>query len=96
MSDVVAEAVTALNEKLGGEGIDGTAQFNVEGEGSLYVDGDGAHPGEADADVTFTADADTLKEIFEGSLNPTSAFMSGRLTIDGDMGLAMKLASTLA
>lgn len=96
MSDVVTQAVAALNEKLGGEGIDGTAQFNIEGEGSMYLDSTGAHEGEADADVTFNADADTLKEIFEGSLNPTTAFMSGRLSIDGDMGMAMKLASTLA
>ncbi|WP_439523460.1 SCP2 sterol-binding domain-containing protein [Marivita sp.] len=96
MSDVVAQAVTAMNEKLGGNGIDGTAQFNIEGEGSMVVDSAGAREGDADADVTFTADAETLREIFDGSLNPTSAFMTGRLTIDGDMGMAMKLASTLA
>ena len=54
------------------------------------MDGDDA------ADVTLTADAETFREIFDGSLDPTSAFMSGRLSIDGDMGMAMKLASTLA
>ncbi len=96
MSDVVTEAVAALNEKLGGGGIDGTAQFNVEGEGSMIVDGDGARAGDGDADVTFNADAETYREIFDGSLDPTSAFMSGRLTIDGDMGMAMKLAASLA
>ncbi len=96
MSDVVTQAVAAMNEKLAGGGIEGTAQFNIEGEGSMVVDGDGAREGTTDADVTFNADADTYQEIFDGSLNPTSAFMSGRLTIDGDMGMAMKLAATLA
>ena len=96
MSEVVTQAVAAMNEKLDGGGIDGTAQFNIEGEGSMVVDGDGAREGTADADVTFNADADTFREIFDGSLNPTTAFMSGRLTIDGDMGMAMKLAATLA
>lgn len=96
MSEVVAQAVTAMNEKLAGGGIDGTAQFNIEGEGSMVVDSEGARAGSADADVTFNADAETYREIFDGALNPTSAFMSGRLTIDGDMGLAMKLAATLA
>lgn len=96
MSDVVTQAVAAMNEKLAGAGIEGTAQFNIEGEGSMVVDGDGAREGTTDADVTFNADADTYQEIFDGSLNPTSAFMSGRLTIDGDMGMAMKLAATLA
>jgi putative sterol carrier protein len=96
MSDVVTLAVAALNEKLAGGGIDGTAQFNIEGEGSMVVDSEGAREGAADADVTFSADAETYREIFDGSLDPTSAFMSGRLTIDGDMGMAMKLAATLA
>ncbi|MFP7571557.1 SCP2 sterol-binding domain-containing protein [Marivita sp. S2033] len=96
MSDVVAQAVTGLNEKLDGGGIDGTALFNIEGEGSVIVDDAGARAGDGDADVTFNADADTFREIFDGSLNPTTAFMSGRMTIDGDMGLAMKLAATLA
>jgi putative sterol carrier protein len=96
MSDVVAQAVTALNEKLGGAGIDGTAKFNIEGEGSMMVDSAGARIGDEDADVTFNADVDTLREMFDGDLDPTSAFMSGRLSIDGDMGLAMKLAATLA
>lgn len=96
MSDVVKEAVSAMNEKLDGGGIDGTARFNIEGEGSMIVDGDGAREGDDAADVTLNADADTFREIFDGSLDPTSAFMSGRLSIDGDMGMAMKLASTLA
>lgn len=96
MSDVVTQAVTALNEKLGGADIGGTAKFNIEGEGSIMLDDSGARAGDDDADVTFNADAETLKEIFDGDLDPTSAFMSGRLSIDGDMGMAMKLASTLA
>ncbi len=96
MSDVVTQAVAAMNAKLDGEGIDGTAKFNIEGEGAMMLDSNGARPGDEEADVTFNADADTLREIFDGSLDPTAAFMSGRLSIDGDMGMAMKLASTLA
>lgn len=96
MSEMVSEAVKALNEKLNGGGIDGTAKFNIEGEGSVMVDENGAREGDEDADVTMNADADTFRQIFEGDLNPTAAFMSGRLTIDGDMGMAMKLASTIA
>ncbi|MGJ8557847.1 MAG: SCP2 sterol-binding domain-containing protein, partial [Sulfitobacter geojensis] len=39
--------------------------------------------------------ADTFKEILAGETNPTSAFMTGKLKVDGDMGMAMKLASVL-
>ena len=52
--------------------------------------------GDGEADVTISADADTFAEMLSGDLDPTGAYMSGRLRIDGDMGLAMKLATHLA
>jgi putative sterol carrier protein len=45
--------------------------------------------------VTFTATPETFQDILSGALNPTSAFMSGKLAVDGDMGAAMRLASAL-
>ena len=49
--------------------------------------------GDDDADVTMSADTDTFRAILDGDLNPTSAFMTGRLKIDGDMGAAMRLGA---
>lgn len=96
MSEVVDQAVAALNEKLGDDGFDGTAKFVIEGEGAIMLDQNGARAGDEEAEVTMTADADTFREILDGSLNPTTAFMSGRLAVDGDMGAAMRLAPALA
>ena len=79
MSDIVNEAVVVLNEKLAGSDFDGTAKFDIEGEGT----------------VMLSADAETFQSILEGDTNPTSAFMTGKLKIDGDMGMAMKLAAVL-
>ena len=56
----------------------------------------GARAGDDPAEVTLTADADTFKSILDGETNSTAAFMSGKLKVDGDMGMAMKLASALA
>jgi len=44
----------------------------------------------------LTADAETFQGIFAGSVNPTAAFMMGKLTVDGDMGLAMQLGAVLS
>ena len=96
MSDIVNEAVVVLNEKLGADGFDGTAKFDIEGEGSVMMDGAGARAADEAADVTLSADAETFQSILEGETNPTSAFMTGKLKIDGDMGMAMKLAAVLA
>lgn len=96
MSDVVTAAVAALNEKMGGAGFDGTAKFDITGEGAFMIDSAGARAGDEPADVTLSADPDTFRQIFEGDLNPTSAFMTGKLSVDGDMGMAMRLAQVLA
>ncbi len=95
MSDVINAAVAALQAKMDG-GFDGTAKFVIEGEGAIMIDGNGVHAGDEEADVTLTADADTFQEILSGDLNPTSAFMTGKLSVDGDMGKAMALGSVLA
>lgn len=95
MSDVVTEAVAALNAKMDGGFDGGTAKFVIEDEGAVIIDGDGAHAGDEDADVTLTASAETFKAILDGEENPTAAFMTGKLKIDGDMGLAMKLSGVL-
>lgn len=95
MSDVLSGAVDALNQK-DTSGFDGTAKFVIEGEGSIIIDSDGARAGDEDADVTLTADADTFQSILAGDLDPTSAFMGGQLSVDGDMGKAMALGSVLA
>ncbi|QDC10551.1 SCP2 sterol-binding domain-containing protein [Oceanicola sp. D3] len=95
MSSVVESAVTALNEKLDG-GFDGTAKFVIEDEGAIMVDSDGARAGDEEAEVTMSADAETFEAILSGDLNPTAAFMGGRLKVDGDMGMAMKLGGALS
>ncbi|WP_299557757.1 SCP2 sterol-binding domain-containing protein [uncultured Sulfitobacter sp.] len=96
MSDIVDEAVVVLNEKMAGESIGGTAKFDIEGEGAVMIDDAGARAANEEADVTLSADAETFQGIMDGSTNATAAFMSGQLKVDGDMGLAMKLAAALA
>lgn len=96
MSEMISAAVAALSEKIG-SGFDGSAKFAIDGEGAILVDGAGVREATDDdeADVTLSADADTFQEILAGELNPTSAFMGGRLRLDGDMGTAMRLGGLL-
>jgi len=44
----------------------------------------------------LTADAETFEGMLRGEINPTTAFMTGRLRIEGNMALAMKLGALLA
>lgn len=95
MSDILDHALTALSARLK-DGFDGIAKFRIEQEGCLMVDADGVRIGDEDADVTMTASVDTFRGIMDGSVNPTMAFMSGRLRIEGNMGTAMKLGAALS
>jgi len=82
--------------------INAVYQFNISGPsgGAWLVDC--TAPGGAIAEGTSAAarctvamtDADFLN-VVNGKLNPQMAFMSGKLKIQGDMGLAMKLQQIL-
>ena len=95
MSDVLSKAVTALSVKLS-DGFEAVAKFVMIDEGAIMVDATGVHLGDDAADVTLTASAENFQAMFDGDLSPTVAFMTGKLKVDGSMGLAMKLAAALA
>ncbi len=95
MSEVIDRAVTELNAKLG-DGFDGSAKFVIEDEGTIVMDETGARASDTPTDVTLTADAETFRQILDGALDPTAAFMQGRLKVDGDMSAAMKLGAALS
>jgi putative sterol carrier protein len=95
MSSVIEAAVAALQKKVP-DGFDGVAKFVLTGEGAVMIDRTGVRAADDAADVTLTADADVFRAILDGDLNPTTAFMTGRLSVDGSIGLAMKLGSVLS
>jgi putative sterol carrier protein len=94
MSEMIDAAVKVLAAKLS-DGFDGVAKFVIPGEGAIMLDGQGVRAGDDEADVTLTAEADVFRAILDGDINPTTAFMTGKLSVDGNMGLAMKLGAVL-
>jgi putative sterol carrier protein len=69
--------------------------FEIEGAGEWKVDVDDGKvsvtEGGGDADAVIQASEATFQKIVAGEQNPTSAYMTGKLKIKGDMGAAMKL-----
>ncbi len=69
------------------------------GDDRLFVDGTQtpavmSHDDE-DADCTLVVSPDDLTKIMHGQLDATMAFMTGKLKVKGNTGIAMKLASVL-
>lgn len=66
-------------------------------EGAIFLD-DSISPavvenGIQDAPCTIKISLDNFDKMLSGALNPMMAFMSGKMKVDGDKGVAMKLAS---
>ena len=76
-------------------GMHNTYVFDVQdvGQWTVAVD-DGTvnvTEGAGEADCTITASEETLVKIASGEANATTAYMTGKLKIQGDMGAALKL-----
>jgi putative sterol carrier protein len=69
--------------------------FDIEGAGKWTVSVDNGKvsviEGGEDADAVISTSEATFEKIVSGEQNPTSAYMTGKLKVKGDMGAAMKL-----
>jgi putative sterol carrier protein len=76
-------------------GVNKSYVFDIDGAGIWKVDvtdaGLNVTEGETDGDVTIHTSEDTFRAIASKEQNPTTAYMSGKLKIDGDMSAALKL-----
>ncbi|MEE9315254.1 MAG: SCP2 sterol-binding domain-containing protein [Rhizobiaceae bacterium] len=80
--------------------IDGkVVKFDFGDDGQLTIDG-ASDPAvvnneNGDADCTVKVEKDVFEAIASGEENAQMAFMSGKLKVEGDMGIAMQLGSLL-
>ena len=90
----------ALRAKAGDDaGINATIKFDFGDDGIIFLDGEAApntvSNEDREADCTIKLTLENFKKLVDGDLNPTTAFMMGKLKIDGSMSIAMKLQGLL-
>ena len=100
MTNEVAQAVEAMKAKFNpaaAAGLDLVFGFRIDEDKnfSLIVKDSTCELKEGvndDAQVTLVMDAETLKGIVSGETDGMQAFMGGKLKVEGDMMLSMKLS----
>lgn len=78
-------------------GLDATLKF-VTDEGIVFVDGksvpNSVSNDDLEADCILEVSVKNALKLIDGELNAMMALMTGKLKIDGDMSIAMKIAET--
>jgi putative sterol carrier protein len=76
-------------------GMTATYLFEIDGAGTWTVDVNegklSVTEGGSEADATISVSEDNFEQMIRGDLNPTTAYMTGKLKVKGDMSAAMKL-----
>lgn len=98
----IMEAIKSKYDSSKMKGVTAVYQFELTGDGggNFYInvkDGE-AEFGDGQAEnpnITVTMALDDFKELLAGNLNATTAFMTGKIKIKGDISLAMKLQALL-
>ena len=94
------ELTEGMRERVGEEsGLNATIKFDFGDDGIVFVDGESTPNAvsneDREADCTISMSIENFEKLIDGDLNPTTAFMMGKLKIDGSMGVAMKLQGLL-
>lgn len=88
-------AQAALNPPLGYK-----VKFDLGDLGIIFWDGTGATPEVTNedggaADTVMNMSEDNLQSLVNGTLDPQLAYMTGKLKVEGSLGVALKLAGMM-
>lgn len=93
----IEKIADAIRAKVGdNSGLGAKVKFDCGDDGVVFIDG-ASSPNtvtteNGEADCTIKLDLETFEGMVAGDVNPTAAFMQGKLSVEGDMSIAMKLS----
>ncbi len=91
----VQEIADKLRPQVSAAGFDRSVKFDTGGDGVILIDGANISTSDGPADCTIKLSLDDLESLIAGDLNPTMAFMQGKLKVEGDMSVAMALSQLI-
>ena len=91
----VQEIAERIKSRVASAGFEHSVKFDTGSNGVIVIDGSTISTTDAPTDCTVKLSLDDLDSLIAGDLNPTMAFMSGKIKVEGDMTVAMALSQLL-
>jgi putative sterol carrier protein len=96
-----SELVETLRKRaLGFPKLGYKVKVQLDEGGIIFWDGTADQPAvseeDGEADTTLRLSEDNFRKLLDGNLDPTLAYMTGKLKVEGKLGVAMKINSLLS
>ena len=91
----IEDIADRLKPQVAAAGFDRSVKLDTGADGVILIDGATVSTQDGPADCTIRLSLDDLESLIAGELNPTMAFMQGKLKVEGDMSVAMALSQLI-
>jgi putative sterol carrier protein len=88
----IQDVAEQIRPRVESSDFDRSVKFDTGSDGVIVIDGATISTIDAPADCTIKLSLSDLEDLISGELNPTAAFMQGKLKVEGDMSVAMSLS----
>jgi putative sterol carrier protein len=91
----IQDVAEKMRPRVESSGFDRSVKFDTGADGVIVLDGQSISTADAPADCTIKLSLEDLEALISGELNPTAAFMTGKIKVEGDISVAMALSQVL-
>lgn len=91
----IEDIAAKMKPRVEASGFDRSVKFDTGGDGVILIDSTSISTTDGPADCTIRLSLSDFEDLLAGELDPMSAFMTGKIKVEGDMSVAMALQQLL-
>ncbi|WP_340108192.1 SCP2 sterol-binding domain-containing protein [Pikeienuella sp. HZG-20] len=84
-----------MRDRVAASDFDKVLKFDCGDDGVLIINRREVTREDMEADCVISLSKKDLKKLLTGDLSPTTAFMTGKIKVDGDLSVALQLQTLL-
>ena len=95
MSETDDDIPQEMRDRVAASDFDHVMKFDCGDDGVLVINRKEVTREDMEADCTIRISRKNLEKLMKGDLNPMTAFLTGKIKVDGDVSVAMQLQSLM-